>query len=288
MSLVSPIHELLNGLDRLQTSLGSALFLISKMNSSLNQINQAVQLCLTNLNSLKLAGGSILNSSEILKRMSKESDWKNGLILVIEEIEGGMPYIEHTVRELQQNARVTQNYAEVSERISKPLRKSIISAEANEQWNKIDAIQLQAFNTSMAKLMTLMVSTNNAAKELFEDMKSLIDMMKGMHDYLMKAKRPANSSQIIKAERFLQMLSDASQKLIDEVAQTSQIFISTKVSPLLHPQTLRLPLTFSSGGLSSNTSVSALAKLNKLIIERRQRASQTRGGAGNGNHFNSF
>jgi methyl-accepting chemotaxis protein len=209
----------------------------------------------------------ILEAKETLKRMTSESSWKAGIIGAIEEILSALPYIEHSVTELSKTSYATQSYAQVCEQIAKPLRTTVISAEFNARWNKIDPIQLTAFNSSMAKLMRLMVSVNSNAQELFGDMKNLFDINTGMQKYLKSIEKPKNSLQIKTAIEYLSAYNSSTISLIEAVNTVSQTINKTNAPDLLHADILRQSRE------NAGNDTTALQKLKKIIAERKKRSA---------------
>ena len=272
MTLVTPIYELFHGLERVQASLAAALFHIVKMKHSVNNLEKYINITLMHLENMKqLSGGGIIEAQGTIQRMNESQNYREGLILALEELKGAMPYIEKSIEELTKNAQVTQSHSEVSDRIAKVLKKSVNAAEINQKWNQIDVIQLTAFNTSMAKLMTLMVTTNNRANDLFEDSKNLFEILTSMKTYINKSK---NLDKLKNIKDLLDSLFSASKPLIEEIQLTREILKNTKSASLLHPQTLSLPIKFGSEN-SSLSSPSHLSNLEKIVTNRSRKSFMT-------------
>jgi hypothetical protein len=118
-----------------------------------------------------------------------------------------------------------------------------------------------------------MVTTNSRAADLFDDMKNLFEIFTGMNTYLNHTKSKGNLDKLASAKELVTSLINASKSLIEEVSLTRDIFKNTKSAPLLHPQTLNLPLKF--GSKNANVpSISNLSHLAKLVRERRRKSPQ--------------
>jgi len=266
------IFSLFTSLTNIIKTLAQSQYQVSKIRQAAKDTKYALVNAQIVFEQKEFSGGDIFNSRESINRITKEKNWRTGMLDGLQEISGAMPYIEHSIDYMQQKLLEAQRFSVVCENIEKPLHAMVLKSNANNNWSGIDSVQLNAFNSSMSKLYVMIVSAASSSGELVKDTASMIEILNAVSEKIKELKKKFPESS--KYSNYIDAVIVQGKNLNVLAKENYSLISSIKSAPLLHPKVLSLPseksLKFGVGLQGALNQMKSLAQLKqKQIIHHR-------------------